>query len=389
MDLNRKLAETSTDAKESSSTPLLDRIAEAQAQAQARYLPVMDIKTAVERVQAIREMKELLLKPSSDGQADGDYGVIPGTNKPTLFKPGAEKICAFFGYVPYYDLLAGGCEDWLGDQHAGEPLFYYHVRCILARGGVPVGQGTGSASSWESKYRYRTQNRQCPACRKETIIKGRAEYGGGWLCFVKKGGCGEKFADGDQAIEGQATGQIANENVFDLVNTVQKMADKRAYVAATLSATGASQWFTQDMEDAPPPQLQDTPRQPAQHPAPVQPAQRPKALAVGSVPVVGPIPARQKSAGLFGAESSDDDGLKAFMRQFTQGDLKSRLAMFKSGKDIIVEAVGRADLYYDILALFDTGDGPCEHANQLESLDAQQKAVRQIWIECARLAAER
>src|SRR5215469_7283578 len=34
----------------------------------------------------------------------------------------------------------------------------------------------------------------CPSCGVVgAIIKGKAEYGGGWLCFGKKGGCGAKF----------------------------------------------------------------------------------------------------------------------------------------------------------------------------------------------------
>lgn len=36
----------------------------------------------------------------------------------------------------------------------------------------------------------------CPACgKKGSIIKGKEEYGGGYLCFKKKGGCGAKFKD--------------------------------------------------------------------------------------------------------------------------------------------------------------------------------------------------
>ena len=81
------------------------------------------------------------------------------------------------------------------------------------------------------------------------MIKGRQEYGGGWLCFTKKGGCGSKWPDGSQIIEGQEVGQVKNENPADLVNTIQKMAQKRALVAATLIAVNASEFFTQDMED--------------------------------------------------------------------------------------------------------------------------------------------
>jgi hypothetical protein len=40
--------------------------------------------------------------------------------------------------------------------------------------------------------------------------------------------------------------------VADVVNTIQKMAQRRALVAATLIATSASEFFTQDVEDADP-----------------------------------------------------------------------------------------------------------------------------------------
>jgi hypothetical protein len=42
---------------------------------------------------------------------------------------------------------------------------------------------------------------------------------------------------------------VKNPDVSDLVNTILKMADKRALVAATLIATGLSEYFTQDMDD--------------------------------------------------------------------------------------------------------------------------------------------
>jgi len=46
--------------------------------------------------------------------------------------------------------------------------------------------------------------------------------------------------------------RIPNPDVADVVNTIQKMAQKRALVAATLIATSASEFFTQDVEDADP-----------------------------------------------------------------------------------------------------------------------------------------
>jgi hypothetical protein len=33
----------------------------------------------------------------------------------------------------------------------------------------------------------------CPKCGKDAIIQGKPEYGGGWLCYKQKGGCGAKF----------------------------------------------------------------------------------------------------------------------------------------------------------------------------------------------------
>lgn len=140
-------------------------------------------------------------------------------------------------------------EDWTGEDHNGEPFFYYRQRCKLYRGDRFIASADGSCNSWEKKYRYRQSTRVCPACGKETIIKGKAEYGGGWVCFAKKGGCGSKYSDGDPAIEGQQAGQIKNPDIAEQVNTILKMAQKRALVAATLIATGASDYFTQDLDD--------------------------------------------------------------------------------------------------------------------------------------------
>ncbi|KKM17042.1 hypothetical protein LCGC14_1679670, partial [marine sediment metagenome] len=33
----------------------------------------------------------------------------------------------------------------------------------------------------------------CPECGQPTIIKGKEEWGGGWVCWKKEGGCGAKF----------------------------------------------------------------------------------------------------------------------------------------------------------------------------------------------------
>jgi hypothetical protein len=208
-------------------------------------------------------------------RAGTDYGVIPGTSKPTLLKSGAERLCSAFHFDAYFDTI-DAVQDW------DRPLFFYRIRCHLfhVETRLEIATGIGSCNSMESKYRWRQQNRACPKCGKETIIKGKDEYGGGWICFAKKGGCGAKFKDGDPAIEGQATGQVPNDDIYSIVNTIDKMAQKRALIAAVLIGANASEFFTQDLEDmpgfgvqvtvddAPPPPPQETtpqnaPKQPA------------------------------------------------------------------------------------------------------------------------------
>lgn len=184
------------------------------------------------------------------------YGKIPGTgDKAALFKPGAESLCADMGLRP--DPINDGAPilDFDGRDHNGEPFIYYQRKVNLYRlhpvtgDRVWVGAGSGSCTSWEDKYRWRTSVRTCPECGKAAIIKGKAEYGGGWICFRKKDGCGAKFPDGAVSITSQQAGRVANDRIADLANTILKMADKRALVAAVLNTTGVSDLFTQDLED--------------------------------------------------------------------------------------------------------------------------------------------
>lgn len=205
-------------------------------------VPVMPLTAAVERYNDFAAFVKTVLKEGLD------FGTIPGTNKPTLFKPGAEKICTLFALVPVFTEVET-VEDWTGKDHGGEPFFYYKIRCQLSRSGQVLADCIASCNSWESRYRYRSNSRTCPECGKATIIKGKVQYGGGWICFAKKGGCGFKFKDDDPRITGQVEGKAKNEDIFDQVNTLVKQAQKRAMVGATLIGANASEFFTQDMED--------------------------------------------------------------------------------------------------------------------------------------------
>lgn len=203
-------------------------------------MPVMNIQAAKQRLEEFQEFVKGYLVP------DEDYGTIPGTQKPTLFKPGADKLCELYGLADDYAIEAR-----VENYGMEPPLFDYTIKCTLLarRDSRLVGTGFGSCNSWEGKYRYRDARRKCPLCGKEAIIKGKEEYGGGWLCFKKKDGCGAKFLDGDKAIEGQESGKVANDDICTLKNTILKMAKKRAKIDAVIAVTRSSGIFTQDMDD--------------------------------------------------------------------------------------------------------------------------------------------
>jgi hypothetical protein len=65
----------------------------------------------------------------------------------------------------------------------------------LAALGMKVKKGIATRDEIEGKGERQQSTNACPACGVVgAIIKGRPEYGGGWLCYKKKGGCGEQFA---------------------------------------------------------------------------------------------------------------------------------------------------------------------------------------------------
>ena len=206
------------------------------------YLPAMNVQIAIQRRnELVGFVKQIMV----DGT---DYGKIPGAgDKPTLLKPGAEKLTTFFGLSPSFTLV-GSEEDWDGVNHNGEPFFYYRYKCELYRNGNLIAGAEGSCNSHESKYRYRKGERLCPNCEAATIYKSK-EPGKGFYCWTKKGGCGATFGEKDARIIGQEVGRVLNPDVADQVNTFQKMSQKRALIAVVLLAVNASEFFTQDIED--------------------------------------------------------------------------------------------------------------------------------------------
>jgi len=189
----------------------------------------LSTKQVTDQMQRIRDLMKAAMKE------DHHYGVIPGTDKKTLLKPGAEMLGLMFRFVATYLVQRTD----LPNNHRE-----YDVTCTLTHGpsGTMVATGEGACSTMEKKYRWRKKARACPECGvADCIIKSkRAE---GWYCFPKKGGCGKTFAVDDDRITDQEVGVEENPDVADVWNTAKKIACKRALVAATLSATACSDIF--------------------------------------------------------------------------------------------------------------------------------------------------
>jgi hypothetical protein len=156
------------------------------------------------------QMKEANFKDTrADDYGDGDYGIIPGTKKKSLLKPGAEKLLRLFGLGARVRLA-----DKEIDREANLAVFIYRAEVYHLRSNVVIAECEGSANSQEVKYRERTVWRK------------------------------KKLANGKEVSE-----SVKEETpVFDLLNTLMKMSQKRALIGATIIATAASDYFTQDME---------------------------------------------------------------------------------------------------------------------------------------------
>lgn len=155
-------------------------------------LPVA--KDDLQRVHAARALfKEFVKAQMVEGV---DFGVIPGTNQQSLYQPGAQKLAQLFGLsVRFAD------KDKEVNLEKNFAMFSYTAECVHLRSGNVLSQCEGSANSHERKYRTR-RNR----------------------------------------------GAMEETPIGDIMNTLMKMAQKRAYVGAVISATGASDFYTQDIE---------------------------------------------------------------------------------------------------------------------------------------------
>ena len=196
----------------------------------------------------VQEVMQALFK------VDVHYGRLPGCgDKPTLLKPGAEKIASVFRLAVTPVVTDLSTPD--------EIRYRVEARATHIGSGAFVGAGIGECSTREAKYQWRAavsprEFDATPADRR------RIKYG--------------KERDVQQVRTEPA----------DLANTVLKMAKKRALVDCVLTVVAASDCFTQDIEDLPEevrPKAEDENQDPAK--PPITPPQR-KSANGGAAPQV-------------------------------------------------------------------------------------------------------
>jgi len=182
------------------------------AQIEKKPLTVMEVKAQINRIQEI--MKHVMKK-------DVHYGTIPGTPKPTLYKPGAEKLLSTFRIS----------DDVFVEDLSSPDCIRYRVTvkgCSIETG-VYLGSGVGECSSEEEKYQWR---KALPEEFKDAQEDRKREK---WF----------RGRDKNYKVQQVRT------NPADQANTVLKMAKKRAKIDLTLSVLACSDIFEQDLEDMP------------------------------------------------------------------------------------------------------------------------------------------
>src|SRR3990167_7009919 len=209
-------------------------------------LSATQIKQQVNLIQEV--MMEVMQGPSKENPTGTHYGVIPGCAKPSLYKAGAEKLSMTFRLRPIIDNDRDVNIERLDNGHR-DIRVYCHV---FNMGGIELATGVGSCSTMESKFRYRGGEKiptGQPVPKEYWNLKKEAKFS---EALEKIGGLGFGVAKINGQWEVCEMGEkMENPDIADSYNTVLKMAKKRAYIDGILSATAASDIFTQDVEDMP------------------------------------------------------------------------------------------------------------------------------------------
>jgi hypothetical protein len=184
-------------------------------QYQSMPLTAVQVKAQVQLIQEV--MAAVMVK-------DVHYGTIPGTPKPTLYKPGSEKILSTFRIAAHPKEI----EDLSTFDEIRYRVKVYGV--AMENEQVLFGVGIGECSSNEDKFKWRK-----PLCDEEFNETPEDRRRIVWKKYDNK----------------PYQQKQVRTNPSDVANTVLKMAKKRAQIDMTLTATGASDVFDQDLEDLP------------------------------------------------------------------------------------------------------------------------------------------
>ena len=181
---------------------------------------IMSVAAMTDRINAIQQVTRNKMI------AEVHYGVIPGTQKPTLYKAGSEMLLTMFSI---------GTEVDVQDLSDADRIKYrVTVTGVHTPTGARIGQGVGECSSAEEKYQWRNA-----VCDEEYDATPEARRRVKWT---------KKWDNNRPSYYQSKQVRTAPD---DLGNTVLKMAKKRAQIDMTLTALGVSDLFNQDIEDLP------------------------------------------------------------------------------------------------------------------------------------------
>lgn len=187
------------------------------------YAPMTigDVKHQINLIQSL--MKDVM-------KIDEHYGVIPGCgSKMVLLKAGAEKLSFVFRHAPKFKVEITD----LPKEHQR----YNVLTEIYSKDGVFLGQGVGSCSTTESKYKYRWDDTGKAVPKEYWKSRDVSLLGGDSFTARKKDKKWFIFQ------------RIEHDNPADYYNTCLKMAKKRSMVDAEITVCAASDIFTQDIEE--------------------------------------------------------------------------------------------------------------------------------------------
>ena len=193
---------------------------------EAYLMPVLTIAEAIERYESFQQLVGKLLKTGED------YGVLPNTKNHMLFKPGAEKLAAFFGLQVSLTMMDAQT-DW------DKGFFYYRYNAVVSKKGIPVVDCDRSCNSREKKYAWvwvETKRKPTDDEADEAMQLGTGKWEQRWHP-TERGKKVRKWME-----------RRPNPDPYSLVNTIQAMAQKRAYVGAVLIAVNASGFFSKAVE---------------------------------------------------------------------------------------------------------------------------------------------